>query len=88
MKDELLNPMVGIEVEFPSIAWVVATIRWVFHHYPLAGTLTQRQFLHSLISDSRAVVPGNMEREEQPVLIIKEIRIDSVLHDIGLGAEL
>jgi hypothetical protein len=29
MKDELRDSMVGVEVEFPSVAWVVATLRWV-----------------------------------------------------------
>src|SRR6516162_7470137 len=35
-----------------------------------------------------AAVPGKMQGEEQPILIVEESRINFVLHDSGLAAEL
>ena len=80
--------MVGADIEFPGVAGCVATLRGIFHHDPLRGTVPQRQFLHALIGDCGAAVPGKMQHEEQPVIIVAESRIDFILHDVGLAAEL
>src|SRR5262249_57205629 len=62
--DHFLDPMVGAEVDLPGVAGCVATIRGIFHHHPLAGTLPQGQLLRALVSDFGAGVPSYVKREE------------------------
>jgi len=54
----------------------------------LAGPLPQRQFVHARVFYFGAAVPDKMKREEQVILIVDESRIDLVLHDSGLAANL
>ena len=44
--------------------------------------------MHALIGDSRAAVPYDVKREDQPILIVHECRIDFALYGIALAAEL
>ena len=80
--------MVGADVEFPRVPRRIATLRGIFHHYPLRGTVPQREFMHALIGDFGAAVPGNMQHEEQHIIIVAKSRIDFILHEVGLAAEL
>ena len=89
-EDDLLDALVGANVEFPSVAWRVAALRRVFHHHAL-----QRSRFLGAVSACRQRSPTRrrrprrgMQREKQPILIVDEGRIDVVLDGIALTAEL
>src|SRR5262252_10576770 len=88
MIDKFLNSVVGADVKLPGVAGRVTTFRWIFHYDPLCGTVAQRQFLRALISNGGAAVPGKMQHEEQPVIVVAKSRIDFVPHEVRLAAEL
>src|SRR3954466_2574178 len=60
----------------------------ILHRDLPGGTLSQRQLLHAGILHRGAGVPDEMEREQEPVLIVEETGIDFVLHDRALACEL
>ena len=49
---DLHDSFVGANVEVPGVAGLVATVRRVFHHDPLSGSVTQGQFVQALIRSS------------------------------------
>ena len=88
MEHKFLDAVVCADEEFPSVAGCVATFGGIFHDDPGSGTFPQRQFLLARLLHVGAAVPGKMQGEEQPILIVEESRINFVLHDSGFVAEL
>jgi hypothetical protein len=66
---------------------LIAALGGVYHHDTPRGAFTQGELLRALIRHGRAV-PHDMEREQQPVLIIGECRIDLLPYRIALAREL
>jgi hypothetical protein len=88
MIDHLPDPSVGADVEIPGVALAIAAIGGIFHRELLGGAVPEWQRLRGGILDGRARVPAHMKRQEQPVIVIDETRIDGLL-DLGrLAAEL
>ena len=87
MVDNLLDSPVVANVEVPRIAGLVATFGRISRHDSLGRTFAEGEFLRALIGHSRAV-PYDVERQQQPILIVGEGRIDVLLDRIALAIEL
>src|SRR6202008_3656184 len=81
-----LYSLVAANVEVPGIAGLIAALGGGFHHNTPRGALTQGELLRAIIRHARTV-PYDVEREQQPVLIIGECWID-LLYGIALAREL
>src|SRR5258708_12973791 len=66
----------------------VANMRRVFHSDLLGRTLAWRQFVRAFVFHAVPGVPDQMKREDQPILIVDETRIDIFLDVVRLAAEL
>jgi hypothetical protein len=75
--------VVRADEEFPSVARRVPALRGIRHHDSFGGSFPERQFLHACVFDFGIAVPDQVEREQQPILIVDERRIDLVLQDRG-----
>src|SRR6516162_9765577 len=78
--------MIWADVELPSVTGRVAA-RCVFRHDLSRRSFPQRRFVHALIGHRRAV-PCEVQRQDQPVLIVDESRIDFLLYCIALALKL
>src|ERR1700723_824073 len=89
MIDELPPPPIPPDVKIPCVSRRVATnLRRVFHRDKLRRTLSDRQFLLVLFHYVRASVPVNMEREDRPIIVVDESRLDFIFHVGRRGVEL
>src|ERR1700733_12462500 len=83
--DDLLDFLVGADIEVPGVAGLVAGVG-VFHRNLLSGPIAERKLLRALSGPGHAV-PCDADREQQPVLIVHEYRIEG-LDGVALLLEL
>src|SRR5580704_2644699 len=89
MIDELHDSPIRSHVKIPSISRrVTASLRVVFHRHQRRRTWTYRQFLLGGLCHSGAGIPISMERENQPIIVVDESRLDFVFHVGWRAAEL
>src|SRR6202051_4394490 len=89
MIDEWPPRPIRHDINTPSVSRRVATnLRRIFHRDKFRRTLSDRQFLLVLLHYVRASVPVNMEREERPIIVVDESRLDFIFHVGRRGVEL
>ena len=89
MIDEFLDSTVRPDVEVPCVSRrIAANLRWILHRHELGGALSNRQFLVVLHFHIRASVPVNMEREERPIIVVDEGRLNVIFHVGGRAVQL
>jgi len=88
MIDKLHHSAFRPEVKVPGISRrIAANLRGIFHRHQLRRSFSNRQFL--LVRDGYigAGVPVNMEREDKPIIVVKERRLNLVFHVGGCAVE-
>src|SRR5262249_53554519 len=86
--DELLDAVVVADVEIPGVAGGVTTIGGILHRNQLGRAVAQGQLLLALVLYIGARIPVSMKREQEPIIIVHESRIDFVLDGVGQAAKL
>src|SRR5271169_2693413 len=89
MIDELHNSSILPHIKIPCIAWrIAANFGRIFHRNQFRRAISNRQFLVFFNGYIGAAVPVGMEREEKPIVIVDEARLNLVLHVGRCAAEL
>ena len=89
MINHCLYAFIFADVKIPGVAGrVTANFRGIFHRHQRGRSGADRKFLACFLSDGGAAVPICVKREQKPVIVIDEGRLDFVFHLVGLAAKL